>query len=331
MAALPGDVVQGTFEAMIACSANIGSVGWERIIAVTSANGQQPLTSTGSIIRATIDELGISPPTAKDGINIDGYNFTGSAFKSIGFSVNGSGAVTSVQFASPASTPLLFTPANNVSRFQAGEINIDLYTTTAATNTKKTRIAHAASDGSVTMYALNDAENAASAFWTAYRTTATAKLFEHFTPIKLPSYLTANLPTLVSGNDGSYAVASDGYGGAKGLVRWDGAAWKRADNNQAPSTTGVGYVRILKGSAAFDCPSLANGQSNISQASPLGITVTGAALGDGVQVACSIDTAGLSLTGYVRVADEVRVIVTNNTGGTVDLANATYYAYVTKA
>lgn len=80
---------------------------------------------------------------------------------------------------------------------------------------------------------------------------------------------------------------------------------------------GAGPLNGIK--SAFDMPSCASGGRQATT-----LTVTGAALGDFVEVSCSIDLAGLVLSGYVNAADTVTIQVTNNTGGAVDLAAADY-------
>jgi len=90
LAAMPGDVVQGSFETMVALSGNSGSVGWERAFSLTDANGRQPLTTTGSIFSCNF----VGSATIANGFDISPYSITGNAFKSNGFSVDGSGNVT---------------------------------------------------------------------------------------------------------------------------------------------------------------------------------------------------------------------------------------------
>lgn len=80
---------------------------------------------------------------------------------------------------------------------------------------------------------------------------------------------------------------------------------------------GAGPLTGIK--SAFDMPSCASGGRQSTT-----LTVTGAALGDFVEVSCSIDLAGLVLSAYVNAADTVTIQVTNNTGGAVDLAAADY-------
>jgi hypothetical protein len=97
-------------------------------------------------------------------------------------------------------------------------------------------------------------------------------------------------------------------------------------------TSGSQYTDVLNGGPGIlvtgatttDVASIANGaQATVS------ITVTGARFGDDVQVVCSISLGGLGLTAYVSANDTVTVVLQNNSGGAIDLASATYTAYVT--
>lgn len=81
----------------------------------------------------------------------------------------------------------------------------------------------------------------------------------------------------------------------------------------------------LWGSVAWDPPSLVNGAQAI-----VGANIPGAALGDIVEVSWSASTAAARIWGYVNGAGTVAVVLTNNTGGTVDLAAGTAYIKVTK-
>lgn len=81
----------------------------------------------------------------------------------------------------------------------------------------------------------------------------------------------------------------------------------------------------ITGTTTTDVASIANGAQ-----AQFNITVTGAELGDECSVTCSISTAALSLTGTVTATNTVTAVLQNNTGGAVDLANATYTAVVRK-
>jgi hypothetical protein len=78
------------------------------------------------------------------------------------------------------------------------------------------------------------------------------------------------------------------------------------------------YGRYLEATEVFDPPSLADGATTTND-----ITITGAALGDLVTVSFSLDQAGVEMTAYVRVANSVRVILYNSSGGVVDLGSGT--------
>lgn len=58
------------------------------------------------------------------------------------------------------------------------------------------------------------------------------------------------------------------------------------------------------------------------------VTVTGAQLGDFVLVSAELDAQNLVISGNVRAANTVEVTVANNTGGTIDLASATFRVLV---
>lgn len=60
------------------------------------------------------------------------------------------------------------------------------------------------------------------------------------------------------------------------------------------------------------------------------VTVTGAALGDFAVAALSIDIADLQLSADVTAANTVTCVLSNSTGGAIDLASATLYVMVIK-
>jgi len=66
---------------------------------------------------------------------------------------------------------------------------------------------------------------------------------------------------------------------------------------------------------------IANGASN-----SLAITLPNAALGNIVTVSCSVDLQGMTVSGYVNSANNVIVVVTNNTGSSKTLASAVFRA-----
>lgn len=57
-------------------------------------------------------------------------------------------------------------------------------------------------------------------------------------------------------------------------------------------------------------------------------TVSGAALGDFVMIAGSVDWAGITVTGYVSATNTVKVRFQNESTGTVDLASQSIYIAV---
>ena len=83
---------------------------------------------------------------------------------------------------------------------------------------------------------------------------------------------------------------------------------------------------LLLGTLTWNPASLANA-ANVSQ----DVTVAGAAVGD-VAVAgfTGITAAGWRLTATVRATDTVSVMLTNNTGGAVDLPSGTLTVVVLK-
>ena len=94
------------------------------------------------------------------------------------------------------------------------------------------------------------------------------------------------------------------------FYRWTGSAW---------------VARYLDGSVAYDPPNLVDGARAATT-----VTVTGAALGDFPVASFSLDLQGIEITAHVSAADTVRVVLVNNTGGTLDIANGTLRARVWK-
>ena len=82
---------------------------------------------------------------------------------------------------------------------------------------------------------------------------------------------------------------------------------------------------VLQGSATWNPASLADGAGETSS----GITVTGAALGDSVQVFAPYDLQDTVATGYVASADTVEIRLQNESGGVRDLASGTWVVRVT--
>jgi len=104
--------------------------------------------------------------------------------------------------------------------------------------------------------------------------------------------------------------------------------------NVAPLAGGPSGVRCIAGgnpgtwenfaygamnaSATYNPASLADGDRDTTT-----VTVTGASLGDFVNVSFAVDLQGINMFGYVSAADTVTVVFENRTGGTIDLVNST--------
>jgi len=74
----------------------------------------------------------------------------------------------------------------------------------------------------------------------------------------------------------------------------------------------------LTGSATWDPGSIADGDEEAKE-----VTVTGAQLGDFAVASFSLDVTDLVLDAQVTVADTVTCILSNNTGGAIDLGSGT--------
>lgn len=83
------------------------------------------------------------------------------------------------------------------------------------------------------------------------------------------------------------------------------------------------FSGVLTGSTTWDAGSIADGDEEAKD-----ITVTGAALGDFVLVSPSIDVTDLQLTATVTATNTVTAILSNSTGGAIDLASMTCYVAV---
>lgn len=105
-------------------------------------------------------------------------------------------------------------------------------------------------------------------------------------------------------------IKVDANGSIVGIYSWDSVA--------------TAWVGPLFGSDTWDPGSIAAGAEEVKE-----ITVTGAALGDFVNVSFSLDVEDLTLTAQVTAADTVTVQLSNNTGGAIDLAEGTVYVKVT--
>lgn len=76
--------------------------------------------------------------------------------------------------------------------------------------------------------------------------------------------------------------------------------------------------------AVWDPANMANGTGTTSP----GVTVTGAAFGDSVDVCAPYSLQGVVATGYVSATDTVNVRLHNSTGGAVNLASGTWKVVV---
>jgi len=81
----------------------------------------------------------------------------------------------------------------------------------------------------------------------------------------------------------------------------------------------------VSGSKAWDAGSIADGDEEA-----LEISVPGAALGDFVLSSLSIDLTDLALSGAVTAADTVTLVLSNNSGGAINLGAAVAYCMVIK-
>jgi hypothetical protein len=126
----------------------------------------------------------------------------------------------------------------------------------------------------------------------------------------------------INGVDGATGLQTFGCDYSEYVIEWrdNATGWTIAGRLERRNYDSV------NGGTVVNVPNIANGASYTSA----GITITGAAMGDWVQVTCSLDIQGLSLTGYVSAADTCRFVLVNNTGGSIDMANATYFVRVVK-
>lgn len=80
------------------------------------------------------------------------------------------------------------------------------------------------------------------------------------------------------------------------------------------------FTNLINTTTTFDPPSLATVTGALSS----GITVTGAALGDRVELFPPYDMQGILFQGFVSAANTVKITLFNTTGGTIDLASGTW-------
>lgn len=100
-------------------------------------------------------------------------------------------------------------------------------------------------------------------------------------------------------NAGNGIVYADGFAGPSGVT--------------GPKT-------IVNSTITFDPPSLATAAIAISS----GITVTGTALGDHIELYPPYDTQGIAVQAQTSAANTIVISLHNRSAGTVDLASGTW-------
>ncbi len=104
---------------------------------------------------------------------------------------------------------------------------------------------------------------------------------------------------------------ADFRAGGKGILLADGFGTE--EGVTAPSV-------VVSTTITFDPPSLTTGAFALSSA----ISVTGAALGDSVELYPPYDTQGVMYQGSVSSADNIKISLTSCSASTVDLASGTW-------
>jgi hypothetical protein len=106
-------------------------------------------------------------------------------------------------------------------------------------------------------------------------------------------------------------VRGQGPNAGNGIVYADGFA----------GPTGVlGPKTISNTTITFDPPSLTTGAIAVST----GITVTGAAIGDNIELYPPYDTQGVAAQAQASAANTIVISLHNRSAGTVDLASGTW-------
>jgi hypothetical protein len=82
-------------------------------------------------------------------------------------------------------------------------------------------------------------------------------------------------------------------------------------------------INTLYGEVGYTAGAPANGAQTV-----LTVTAPGAIPGQAVSVTYDQDLQGLGLSAYVSAPDTVKIILSNNTGGAVSLANGKFRVYV---
>lgn len=145
----------------------------------------------------------------------------------------------------------------------------------------------------------------------------------------------ATLATLYSGLTGSAQLANpqrfDSNGKLKQATYFEhanGVIATLAGLSIPTHDTGVmpAIPAWFDGSKSYNPGSLADGAGETTT-----VTVSGAALGDYVQVSFNLDLQSVALMAWVSATDTVSARFQNETGGVVDLASGTLRVRVTKA
>ena len=130
--------------------------------------------------------------------------------------------------------------------------------------------------------------------------------------------------TLNFSDGGSGSAIREGAGSDFNFI--SGNKYQNATGNIVTVGSGTIVGNQIIGSVSYNPPSIAAGASTSTT-----LTVTGAALGDFVDmISFSLDAQLINFSGYVSSANTVTVVLTNNTGGTIDLGNGTLRVIVNK-
>jgi parallel beta-helix repeat protein len=112
------------------------------------------------------------------------------------------------------------------------------------------------------------------------------------------------------------ASISNAYMGVNNL---DGNKLGQVLNSSTNANSYIGPFYASTATATLG--TITNGASNTAS-----ITVPNAVLGNTVTASCSVDLQGMTISGYVNAANNVTVVVTNNTGSSKTLASAVFRA-----
>jgi hypothetical protein len=93
-----------------------------------------------------------------------------------------------------------------------------------------------------------------------------------------------------------------------------------ADGVAIGSSGVVSPKTVVNTTITFDPPSLATGAVAVSS----GLTVTGVAIGDHIELYPPYDTQGVAAQGQVSAANTIVISLHNRSAGTVDLASGTW-------